>query len=259
MADDRRRRFLQIERPRGPGGPAAGPTPSTDARFGAAPTSAPARGPDAPPAPEVAAGHVDRFRPAADRPLDVAARGEASQPFVRCCRCETDNSTYAVRCTTCQAELHTDEQRAFNERLWAARLAEASAEAEGVAARRAALDAATEEAARGRREGAAVLAREVGDRERRRLEQEGVGEPSWGPRTGWGGTGDAGIEPGVPAGLRLLRLIRDPRWRAAAGAAVVAVPALLLLWVPRAGLLAAAATLALFLPGRWRWRRRRWW
>lgn len=132
MADDRRRRFSQIERPRGPGGEGSttDPSPGTGARFGAvgeparpppgsppgspaAPLPAPpgppmaeptelAPGPDpfGPPTTPVAPGHVDRFRPAAAPALEVEERGAQSQPFVRCCRCETDASRFASRCST---------------------------------------------------------------------------------------------------------------------------------------------------------------
>ncbi|HET9552502.1 MAG TPA: hypothetical protein VFP50_05995, partial [Anaeromyxobacteraceae bacterium] len=151
MPDDRRRRFLGIERPRRPG---AGPEPSaaTDARFGA--LEGPGAPPDASGPAPVAAGHVDRFRPAAERPLDVAGRSPERQPFVRCARCETDNTVYAPRCTTCQADLRTEAQRLFNERLWAGRLAQGEVEAREHAARQAALEADAAEAARARREAA---------------------------------------------------------------------------------------------------------
>jgi hypothetical protein len=275
MADDRRRRFLQIERPRGPGAPdPAPPGTAVEGRFGApdrqarpaepAPPAAPAA-----PAVPVAPGHVERFRPAAQVPLEVADRGDGSQPFVRCCGCETDNTLYAVRCTTCGAELHTDAQRAFNERLWQERRAIAGAEAAAAAERRAGLEAAAEEAARARRAMGEALARQVGDAERRRLEGGGLGEPPWGPDagsgrgTGWGDsrgagwTGD-GLLGGQPVALRLLAAIPDPRWRVAAGVAAIAVPALLYLVAPGAGLVVGLVVLGLFMPGGWRWRRR-WW
>jgi len=277
MADDRRRRFLQIERPRGPGAPEPVPPGSgVEGRFGAPDQrTAPARPPEPPPAaptpaaPPAAAptGHVDRFRPAAEVPLEVADRGAEHQPFVRCCRCETDNTLYAVRCTTCGAELHTDEQRTFNERLWQERRAIAGAEAEAEAERRANLDAAAREAAEARRAMGESLARQVGESERRRLE----GEPAWGPGagtgggwgdaggTGWGDTGvGGGLSGGQPLALRLLAVIPDPRWRVGAGVAAIAVPALLYLVAPKLGFVLGLLVLGMFLPGGWR-RRRRWW
>ena len=272
MADDRRRRFLQIERPRGPGAP--DPAPGGEGvgrRFGAERPPGrdePAPPPPAPASPAAAApsGHVDRFRPAAEVPLEVADRGDGHQPFVRCCACETDNTLYAVRCTTCGAELHTDEQRAFNERLWHERRALADEEARAGAERRANLEAAAQEAAQARRSAAEAMAREVGEAERRRLEGGGLGEPSWGPPsdggwgggggTGWSRTGD-GLFGARPFALRLLDAIPDARWRVAAGVAAIAVPALLYLVAPRAGLVVGLVVFSLFLPGGWR--RRRWW
>jgi len=242
MADDRRRRFLQIERPRQPGAPPASTAPS---------------------------GHVDRFRAAAEQPLEVDDRAEASQPFVRCCRCETDNTRYALRCTTCAAELDTDEQRAFNERLWEARRATADEEARTAEVRRAALEESAAEEARARRDMAEAMAREVGERERRRLDAEGFSGPTWGPPSGggggWTGGGTGWSETGAGGGLlggttplafRLLALLPDPRWRVAAGVAAVALPALLYVAAPRAGLGVGLFVAALFLPGGWR--RRRW-
>ena len=209
---------------------------------------------------------MDRFRPAAEVPLEVADRGAEHQPFVRCCRCETDNTLYAVRCTTCGAELHTDEQRTFNERLWQERRAQAGVEAQAEAERRANLEAAAQEAAEARRAMGESLARQVGEAERRRLEGGGLGEPSWGPGTdaGWGGTGTGwgntgdGLSGGQPFALRLLAAIPDPRWRVAAGVAAIAVPALLFLVAPRLGAVLGLLVFGMFLPGGWR-RRRRWW
>ncbi len=270
MADDRRRRFLQIERPRGPGpaeppGPAA-PEGAVGGRFGAVEGGAPDLPAGAAPAP-VAPGHVDRFRPPPDRPLEVADRAEGQQPFVRCERCETDNALFAVRCSTCGAELHTDAQRAFNERLWAGRRADAAAEAAQAAERRLQQEAAAVEAAQARRAAAEALAWEVGQRERQRLSGEGFGGPAWGPGTGdpaaGGGTGWSRTGPGPDAGtpplaLRLLLGIPDPRWRVAAGVAAVAVPALLFVAAPRLGLVAGILLISAFLPGGWTRRRRRW-
>ncbi len=259
MADDRRRRFSQIERPRGAGaeppagGPAAGP------RFGALEEAAP----PAPPAP-VSPVHTDRFRPAAERPLEVEDRGEASQPFVRCARCETDSSRYAARCTTCGEPLDTDEQRAFNARLWAERRAVEEAEAADRAGREAALDQAREEAAAARRAMAESLAREVGERERRRLDGASFGEPTFGPSGDGGGTwgqgrwGDGGLGGGLPPGLRLLQALPAP-WGVVAGVAAVALAAGLYLLRPVAGLVAGMILISLLTPGGWRWRRRRWW
>jgi hypothetical protein len=281
MADDRRRRFSQIERPRGAGAEPPDASPGTDARFGAleqpaAPAAAPlpAAAPEDPGAPDplggpagapVARGHTDRFRPAAEQPLEVDERGQASQPFVRCARCETDSSRYAARCTTCGEPLDTDQQRAFNERLWAGRRALEEAEAGARAAREAALEQARLEASAARRTLAEGLAREVGERERRRLEGEGFGEPIFGPPDGgerwgegrWGSPSGDPLGPRVPLGFRLLAAL-PPAWRVPAGVAAVALAAALFLVHATAGLVAGLALLSLFTPGRWRRRLRRW-
>jgi len=272
MADDRRRRFSQIERPRGAGGEPIDASPGTGTRFGAleepAPPPAAGAGPGegdplADPAGAAAArGHTDRFRPAAERPLEVEDRAAAVQPFVRCARCETDSSRFAARCTTCGEPLDTDEQRAFNERLWAERRAVADAEAGASAAREAALARAREEEAAARRALAEDLAREVGERERRRLD----GEPTFGPPSGgwgdgerWGGGGWGGaLGGGTPIGLRLLGALPSP-WGVVAGLGAVALAAGLYLVRPVAGLVAGVVLVSLFTPPGWRWRRRRWW
>jgi hypothetical protein len=279
MSDDRRRRFQQIERPRAPGETPPDASPATDARFEAvvhpdgpaAPRHSGAPDGDgsqatrsARPAPEVASGHVDRFRPAAEPVLQVDDLGEASQPFIRCCRCETDCSRYVARCTTCGASLDTDEQRAFNQRLWAARRATAAAEDEAAAAHRAVLDAAAAEEALARRAMGEAMAREVGDRERARLDATDGAGFGWPGGGGWASGGNGGLggdwsggDAWTPPGIRLLRLIPDPRWRVAAGVGAVALAALLFLAKPAAGLSAAAVLIGLLVPsGRWRsWRR----
>jgi uncharacterized membrane protein len=260
MPDDRRRRFLQIERPRGASDSAPDQSPDTDARFGAleepgAPR--PPTSPEASQAPPVASGHTDRFRPATPRPLEVDDLADSSQPFIRCCRCETDSSRFVNRCTSCGAPLDTDEQRTFNQRLWSERRAQAGAEAEARAERQASLDQAMEEQALERRALAEAMAREVGERERARLEREGLGGPDIGPRSGgWGDGAGWGLpDGGTPIGLRLLGLIEDPLWRVAAGVTAVAVGAGLYLVHPVAGLVAGAILLGAFLPARRRWGR----
>jgi hypothetical protein len=282
MADDRRRRFSQIERPRGAGGEAPDASPGTDARFGALeeppPPPAPAGPPPAatpadplggPAGAPVARGHTDRFRPAAERPLEVEDRAAASQPFVRCARCETDSSRFAARCSTCGEPLDTDEQRAFNERLWAERRSIAAAEAGEAAAREAALERSRQEEAAARRALAEDMAREVGERERRRIDGEVYGEPTFGPPSGgwgggerwgegrWGGGSGGVLGPGVPIGFRLLAAL-PPGWGVAVGVGAVALAAGLFLVHTTAGLVAALALASLFTPGYSRWRRRRW-
>ena len=88
-------------------------------------------------------------------------------------RCGMDHDVFATECTGCGASLDTEPQRAFNERLWAARQEEAAREAAAEAER-----ARAAGRRRGRARGLAAramgeaLAREVGARERRRLDAE---------------------------------------------------------------------------------------
>jgi hypothetical protein len=51
------------------------------------------------------------------------------QPFLRCPRCEADNSRYVERCYNCQAPLTGEDVRAWNAQLWAKRKAEQAAAA----------------------------------------------------------------------------------------------------------------------------------
>lgn len=282
MADDRRRRFSQIERPRRAGGEPPDTSPGTGTRFGAVEEPARPDAPDAAPDAQdggslggpggapVARGHTDRFRPAAEQPLEVDDRAQASQPFIRCARCETDSSRFAARCTTCGEPLDTDEQRAFNERLWAERRAQAAAEEGARAEREGVLDQERAREAVARRALAEDMARDVGEFERRRLEGGVFGEPSYGPPSGgwgggggqrwgqggWGATFGGLFGPGVPFGFRLLGAL-PPSWRVAAGVGAVALAAGLYLLDSTAGLVAGLVLVSLFTP--WRWRRRRFW
>jgi len=220
MADgDRLHRFQHLERPRPADGALATLAPSEAAsRIGAVEQREEAAAVP-PPATD---GHLDRFRPAPDRSLELADRVEGAQPFVRCAGCETDNSVFAARCTTCGAELDTAAQRAFNERLWSARGEEQAREAADLEERRRAAAAADEEAARASRTLAEQMAREVGDAERQRLDLEDFRSGSWGSGE-WGG-GDP-----TPLGLRLLRLLPNPAWRVCVGVTVGAGLGLLIL------------------------------
>jgi hypothetical protein len=190
VSSERRDRFLKLERPRPPGGDRPDPL-ADDARFEGLPTGAPPPGP--PSAPAVPEGSTDRFRPPPERPLETAPPRDGAQPFTRCASCQMDNTVYAPACQNCGAPLDTPEQRAFNERLWAARLAEAEGE---------------------RRRLAEERARE----ERLRVEESLAADPA-----------DAG-ETGVPgaAGTGLLSLV-PARWRAPLAVAGVGVPLVLLL------------------------------
>jgi hypothetical protein len=190
-----------------------------------------------------------RERQASGLELDV---DDGAQPFRRCCRCEVESGRFAATCPGCGADLHTDEQRIYNERLWAERQRETAAEERENAERHEAARRADAEGAVARRAAAEALAREVGDRERRRLEAEG-----------WerGEDGDGG---GRPWGIQLLGLIRDPRWRIGVIAAALVAIAAAVVWAlsrrdPRALVVLAVVVSILFSPPRRRRWRSRWW
>ncbi len=171
-SDDRLRRFERLERARA-GLPDGDEPPAVDGRFeGLEAGGGPPAGPRVPDA------AADRFRPPPDRPPELAPSAAGEQPFLRCARCEADNARHAERCGHCGAELRTEEQRAFNERLWAARREEAAGQERENLARLEAARRADEAAARARREAAELLAREVGRRERERLDRE-EGSSGW--------------------------------------------------------------------------------
>lgn len=172
---DRLRRFERLERARA-GLPGGDEPPDAGGRFEGLET-----GGEPPAGPSVPGAAADRFRPPPDRPPDLAPSADGEQPFLRCARCEADNARHAERCTHCGAELRTDEQRSFNARLWAARREEAAALERENLSRVEAARQADEDAARARREAAALLVREVGRRERERLDREdGRADWPWG-------------------------------------------------------------------------------
>lgn len=132
MADERLSRFRILERVRRE--PARGPHARPSGRFEAL------EKPGTTVAAESAAGSADiplahsphpagmiegpqRVAPPSSG-LELASLRPEDQPFVRCVRCEGDNSPFVDGCTHCGTPLHTSEQRTFNERLWAARKAE---------------------------------------------------------------------------------------------------------------------------------------
>jgi hypothetical protein len=167
------------------------------------------------------------------------------QPFLRCPRCEADNSRYAERCTNCRAPLTGEEVRAWNERLWAERKAQKAKDEAALRQARAAPDLVEQN----RRLGEA-LAREVGERERSRM--------SW-----WWGNG---YQDPTPIGFRLLSLLPGTQARIVAGALAAitfvgaAGAALGGRGHPRlqgAGFIVGLLLLVLFTPNVPR--RRRWW
>jgi hypothetical protein len=210
------------------------------------------------------AGRLTRFlnlerphRPGEAPPHEVATKarftGETSgmvlspdlgeQPFLRCPRCEADNSRYAERCFNCQDVLTGEDVRAWNEQLWTRRQEEAAREQQQGQI------PTEQDLLRQNRMLGEALAREVAEKERARL--------SW-----WSG-GNA--NDFTPAGVRLLRLLPTTRARALAGAAAVAgfFGAAIVAFLARkhpmlqgGALVVALLLLALFTPNA---RYRRWW
>ncbi|GAO03247.1 hypothetical protein [Anaeromyxobacter sp. PSR-1] len=167
----RLRRFLHLERPRD-GGAAPDPAPGAAdraARFGA--VQRPGAEPEDAP---VTGAKLERFGAEPEPALQLLDRGDRL-PFTRCRRCGMDSHALAVECPGCGAALDTPEQRAADERLRVERARQAEEEARAAAARREALARAEAGEATSRRALGEALAREVGERERRRLEAEGLG------------------------------------------------------------------------------------
>jgi hypothetical protein len=251
VSDQKFDRFRRLERPRAAGAGEATAPSGTDARIEAVEGPAPAAPPPA--GDPASGGELERFRAPPERSLELDRPGQEAQPFLRCAACETDNHRAASSCTSCGADLDTEPQRRFNQRFWAARRAEAAAEAEASAARRQRLEQEAADEAALRRRNAEALAREVGDAERRRLEREGFG-PGWtGPADGaWSGDGTPSAQP---LAIRWLRSL-PPGWPVPVGLALLLLPVGLYVAWPAAGLVAGAALLALCSPPGWRSRRR---
>jgi hypothetical protein len=222
VGSERLRRFLKLERARPGGAGPVDPLPD-DGRFehiGEEPAPAPAT-----PIPQEA---TDRFRPAPERPLQTAALPAGAQPFTRCVRCQADSTVYAERCQGCGAPLDTPEQRAFNERLWADRVAALEEERRMLAGREAQRRDEAEERARVRREAEEETARAVKARVEAELDAGGLG----------------GGEGSVREGDRPGRLAE--RWRVAAVAFVV-VAVTLAVAAPRRGAWAAMGSIGILL------------
>jgi hypothetical protein len=235
LSFDRRDRFLKLERPRQAGGNAPEPLPDEE-RFES--IGEPAARPAPAPGPTVPSTSTDRFRPPPERPLETAEHLEGVQPFTRCASCQVDNTVYAAACQNCGVALDTPAQRAFNERLWAGRQAEAEAEQRAVASREQERQREAALQARQRRE----LAEEMARQEKDRIDEQ----------YGDGSTGRAGVSD--TAGMRLLRLVPGAGWRVALAAVAIGIPLLLLLFgrgsIQFAGLALLGLLVALFSPGR---------
>lgn len=204
--------------------------------------------------------HVPGEKPPAPHEVATKARftGEPSgiavepdfgeQPFLRCPRCEADNTRYAQRCMNCQAPLTGEDVHAFNEKLWAERKAQRTQEE--AALRRA--PPSEEELLRQNRMLGEALAREVAQREEARLS--------------WWSWGTSGSYNPTPIGIRLLSLLPSTQSRLIAGALAAvtfvgaAAAALTARAHPRlqvAGFIVGTLLLVLFTPNVPR--RRRWW
>jgi len=205
-----------------------------------------------------------RFAPEEERPpgsgIETDIEPDDAQPFLRCARCEMDNTRFAQKCANCGAPLHTPEQEVYNRQLWQKRRAEAAAEQEALRKMHEAP----------RLSGDAELAREVGaELERQRLRAQ---DPRYAlgevlarevaereeSRLLWMADGSY-----VPFGIRAV-IAMSPAWRWRAAAITAA-------WLGGTGLVALrthepvatwlffgslALLLALFSPSR---RRRRFW
>jgi hypothetical protein len=253
VATRRLRRFLHIERPRGPGDPAPDePSDATAGRFEG--LGRPPGGPG--PRPAASGVRLERFGPDPEPSVELAETDPEARPFTRCMRCGAESGAFATRCSGCDADLDTPAQHEFNEKLWARRQEDRRREESALAERRETMARAAAEEARARREMGESLAREVGELERRRLEIEEARTGGW--RGGWGGA--LGRDP-TPVGLRLLRWIANPWVRLGVILGAMAVPAVLLA-IPgarQAGVVVLVVLLSLLAPAGWRRRRwRRW-
>ncbi len=162
------RRFLNIERSRAerPADP-ADPSPETVERFGS--VERPSR--RAAPAPASGA-ELGRFGPEPPPRIELVEADATDRPFTRCMRCGMDHNVFATECTGCGASLDTGPQREFNETLWAKRREEAAREAQAAAERKVLQERTEAELVEARRAMGEELAREVGRRERLRLDAE---------------------------------------------------------------------------------------
>jgi hypothetical protein len=87
---------------------------------------------------ESAERSLERFTADGTQGLRTQRRADEEQPFVRCPVCERDWGRFDTRCGQCGEALDSEKAKAFNAALWAKRLEERRAEAEGAAQREAA-------------------------------------------------------------------------------------------------------------------------
>ncbi len=80
--------------------------------------------------------NAERFAPEERRApgsgIETDEEPADAQPFLRCARCEMDNTRFATLCANCGAALLTPEQELYNRQLWQKRRAEAAAEQEAL-------------------------------------------------------------------------------------------------------------------------------
>jgi hypothetical protein len=238
---------MKLERARPGGSGASDPLPDDDRFEGIGDPQARTPLPP-PPRPSIPSSSTDRFRPPPERPLETADERPGAQPFVRCMDCQMDNTVYATTCQNCAAELDTEAQRAFNERLWRDRQAQAEAERRETAEREKARQRDAAEDARSRREMAEELAR----REKDRIDDELPDGPF--------GRGPVARRGGADTpGMRLLRMLPGLGWRIAAACVVIGFPMLLMIFgrgqAQMVGMMLLGLVIALFSPGRRRFRR----
>jgi len=173
------RRFLHIERSRAdrPQGEAeAEADPATAERF----ETVERPGIRDAQAPRSSGADLERFGPEPEPRIELVETAAGERPFTRCMRCGMDHGVFATECSGCSASLETKAQREFNEQLWARRQEEAARDTADEAERLELRSRDAAEVASARRAMGEELAREVGARERRRLDGE-LG----GAATGW--------------------------------------------------------------------------
>jgi Flp pilus assembly protein TadB len=167
---------------------------------------------------------------------------EGAQPFTRCASCQMDNTIYAAACLNCGAALDTPAQRAFNERFWAERQAQAEAERRELAEREKVRQKEAADQARQQRE----LGEEIARRERERVDADFPDGPFQRPGSD-------------TTGMRLLRLLPGTGLRIGAAVVAIGLPLLLLLFgrgMPQlVGMVLLGILVALFSPSRRRTRR----
>jgi hypothetical protein len=179
---NRRWRFLNLESAGGKPEPAPPGEGEQDGRLSRSRFESIQTGEAAPAAPDARAQAQARFGAPTEQELGLEERDAMAQPFVRCLWCQGDSARFATVCAVCDAPLDTPEQRAFNERLWAERLAHRAQEQqtiEAVERQRAQLQ---DDEARARREYYELLARQQAEGRNNTWDPSSDPLPWWGRR-----------------------------------------------------------------------------